>query len=424
MSEKIQKYRFLSKFLPYSTVKKLVVITGARQTGKTTLAKAKYPDLRYINLDSPENREIARSIMSASWSRDIGNAVIDEAQKEAVVFEKIKYAYDDGGISFSVMLGSSHILLLKKIRESLAGRVSMYELWPLLMRELRYDSSAEEAFIKAPLIDMLFSRGDIDKIFSGVPAFLTDREDAGCRDAENHILKWGGMPALLHIPDDNERWKWLKDYEYTYLERDLGDLARLSDLEPFRKFQKLSALRSGKLLNYSELARDASVSVDTAKRYLEYLRLSYQVMLIQPYYKNITSSVVKTPKLYWVDVGLLRQLCGYREGVSGEIYETMVVAELCKWIKTTPSPVAQVYFYRTRSGMELDILLETEGGVIGMEIKSRPTISPGDITVMREIAGRLGSAWRGGLVIYTGNEIKKIQEPAIWAVPSRRLFAG
>jgi predicted AAA+ superfamily ATPase len=230
------------------------------------------------------------------------------------------------------------------------------------------------------------------------------------------------MPALLPLTEE-ERWRWLKDYEYTYLERDLADLSRLDDLGPFRKFQKISAMRSGRLLSYSEIARDASVSVDTARRYLEYLRLSYQVMLLQPYYKNITSSVVKTPKLYWLDIGLLRQLTGYRGELTGEIYETMVVGELIKWIKTAQKS-ADAYFYRTRSGLELDILLETESGIIGIEAKSRGSISPKDIRPMKEVAGGLKKEWRGGIVAYRGNDIRKIAEPDIWAVPSRRLFTS
>lgn len=416
----MQKYRFLGQFLPKPIERKLVMLTGARQTGKTTLAKEKYPNLRYINFDSSENREAVRNIPAAAWARDIGNAIIDEAQKEPAVFEKVKYAYDEKGISFCLMLGSSQILLLKKVRESLAGRVSIYELWPLLMSEINTAAPGNSTAVKAPLVDRLFSKDDFHKIFALIPAILIDKEDLLCREAESYLLRWGGMPALLPLSAE-ERWKWLKDYEYTYLERDLSDLAHLNDLEPFRKFQKLSALRSAKLLNYSELARDTQVSVDTARRYLEYLRLSYQVMLIQPYYSNITSSVVKTPKLYWLDIGLLRQLSGYKGEIPGEIYETMVVGELYKWIKTTQKD-AEMYFYRTRSGLELDILLKTEYGFIGMEIKSRQIISGKDLRPLKEIAVGLGPKWRGGLVIYQGNKIEKITEPNIWAVPSRRLF--
>ena len=418
MSEIILKNRFLQQFLPESTARRLVILTGARQTGKTTLAKIKYPHLNYLNLDSPENRESLRKISTASWAKSVGNAIIDEAQKEPVAFEKVKYAFDEGGISFCLLLGSSQILLLKKIRESLAGRASIYELWPLMMRELYGEPGHPPP--RVPLLDrLLFSEG-ISSVLDGEAEMFLDDADLKYREAETYLLQWGGMPALLPLSEE-DRWKWLRDYEYTYLERDLGDLARLDDLEPFRTFQKLSALRSGQLLNYSELARDASLSVDTARRYLEYLRLSYQTILLQPYFKNITSSVVKTPKLYWLDIGLLRHLCGFKGEVSGQIYETMVVAEIHKWIKTAQRD-ADLYFYRTRSGLELDVLLQTRSGFIGMEIKARKSTSPIDYKAMREIAGRLGQEWLGGVVIYQGDVLKKISAPHIWCVPSRRLF--
>ena len=418
MGETLQKKRVLKKILPDPLARRLVVITGARQTGKTTLAKEKYANLKYINLDSPENREVVNNIHSASWGTSVGNAVLDEAQKAPVVFEKVKYAFDEGSISFSVLTGSSQILLLKKVRESLAGRAFFYELWPLMQCEM--NNSTKTNSVPEPLLHSILLSENLEYSLSGVPASLLGGEDAAYRDAEEFILRWGGMPALLPL-SESERWKWLKDYGYTYLERDLGDLARLNDLSPFRKFQRLAALRSGSLLSYSELARDAGVSVDTARRYLEYLRISYQTILLQPYYQNLTSSVIKTPKIYWLDVGILRQLSGFRGEATGEIYETMVVSELVKWIKTVQLDV-EVYFYRTRSGMELDVLIETERGVIGMEIKSRKIIVGKDIGAMKKIASSLGNRWIGGIVVYRGDSIERIDEPQIWAIPSRRLF--
>lgn len=428
MSENIQINRFLIGRMPDPSRKRLVILTGARQTGKTTLVKAVYPDLRYVNLDAPENREAVRSIASASWARDVGIAILDEAQKEPSVFEKVKYAYDDGALSFSVLLGSSQILLLKRIRETLSGRVSLFELWPLMMSEIREAPSggfpvagrASGKPLSPPLVDRLFTAASLKDIFEDVPGVLLDREDEAARRAEAYILQWGGMPGLLPLTDD-ERRQWLKDYGFTYLERDLGDLARLDDLSPFRKFQRLTALRSGCLLNYSELARDAAVSVDTARRYLEYLRLSYQTVLLHPYRVNLTSAVVKTPKVYWLDIGLLRMLSGMSGAVTGEIYETMVVGELMKWMKTAGRD-GEIYFYRTRSGLEVDILLDTPDGVVGMEIKSRRVIAQKDITALKEVARGLGGRWRGGLVIYSGDAIKPLADPEIWAVPSRRLF--
>jgi predicted AAA+ superfamily ATPase len=418
MSENIQKYRYLERFLPGPKSRRLVILTGARQTGKTTLAKARYSALNYINLDAPENREAIRSISTAAWAQSVGNAVIDEAQKEPSLFEKVKYAFDDNAVSFCVMLGSSQILLLKKIRESLAGRVSLYEIWPLTMREIFIDIDHQE--VRPPLVDGLFSNKNFDELLGNLPEVLLEETDLRHREAENYLLKWGGMPALLLLSEE-ERWKWLKDYVYTYLERDLSDLARLDDLVPFRTFQKLSALRSAQLLNYSELSRDAGLSVDTARRYLQYLNLLYQTVLLQPYYRNITSSVIKTPKLYWVDVGLLRQLGGFRSEHFGQVYETMVVGELIKWIRTAQKH-AEIYFYRTRSGMELDMLIQTGAGLIGIEIKSRKTYAKADLRAMKEISQRLGKEWRGGLLVNQGNVLRKIDEPDIWVIPSRRLF--
>ena len=419
MSEDLQqKYRFMTVMLPDEAKRTIILMTGARQTGKTTLARMMYPALRYINLDAPENREMLRQLHTAAWGSTVGNAVIDEAQKELIVFDKIKYAYDERSISFQVILGSSQILLLKNIRESLAGRVSMFELWPLMMCELLCPGDTKQP--PFPLLEGLFSPHSLSEELERVPALLFDREDQARRDAEAYLLQWGGMPALLPLTS-GERWKWLHDYEYTYLERDLADLARLQDLQPFRRFQKLSALRCGQLLNYSELARDADLSVDTARRYVEYLTLSYQVILLQPFYRNLTSSLVKTPKLYWLDLGLLKQLCGVRESRLGSLYEAMVVSELVKWIKTMQKR-AEVYFYRTRSGLEIDVLLQTEYGVIGIEVKSRTRVDRCDLRPMQSVAGVLGNEWKGGLVIYKGNMIMKVGEPDIWAVPAYRLF--
>ncbi|ODA43765.1 ATPase [Thermodesulfovibrio sp. N1] len=414
MSEKKLYYRFLSNILPdKNSGKRIILITGARQTGKTTLAKIKYSGLRYINLDLMENREILREISALNWHRDIGEAVIDEAQKEASIFEKIKYAYDEDKISFQVLLGSSQIMLLKKIRESLAGRIWIYELWPLMMCEM-----AES--MTYPLLDSVIKSTKLDKVLESISSVLFEQEALKLRSIEDHILKWGGMPALIHIERDEEKKKWLKDYQYTYLERDLSDLARLEYLEPFRKFQKLVALRSGSILNYSDLARDSGISVDTAKRYFEYLRISYQTIFIQPYYRNITSSVIKTPKIYISDIGLLRSLTGIYEAVTGEIYETMVVTEVYKWVNTMQIPCS-IFYYRTRSGLEVDLLIETEKGLIAFEIKGRQEVDSVDIRSMKALAEKLGNQWIGGIVIYKGNQIKRLSD-SIWAVPSWRLF--
>ncbi|HEY0553459.1 MAG TPA: DUF4143 domain-containing protein, partial [Thermoanaerobaculia bacterium] len=237
--------------------------------------------------------------------------------------------------------------------------------------------------------------------------------------AVTHLQAWGGMPGLLTLPD-LERSKWLQSYDATYLERDLGDLARLEDLVPFHRFQRLCALRSAQLLSYSELARDGGLSVSTSRRYIEYLRISYQAFLMPPYATNLTSAVVKSPKVYWIDLGLWRQLTRYQGEVTGPMFETLVVTEIYKWIKTAELPV-DLAFYRTRSGLEVDLLITTPHGVWGIEAKSTSRLGSSDWRALREVGEALGASWRGGLVVYSGNSLQRLDRQ-VWAVPVDRLL--
>ena len=195
-----------------------------------------------------------------------------------------------------VLLGSSQILLLKQVRESLAGRISIFELFPLMMAEI---GAKEDKTPKAPLLHDLLANPNPGDSLSSLPEVLFDKEEAEKRNAQEYLLRWGGMPALINLPE-SERDQWIKDYTYTYLERDLADLARISDLYPFSTLQKIAALRTAQLINFAELARDAALHTDRTRRYLEYLKLSYQVFFVPPYYENLTKRLVKTPKLYWL----------------------------------------------------------------------------------------------------------------------------
>lgn len=418
ISEK-QVYRALSKRLPSAEKRRVAIVTGARQTGKTTLLKVAYPRLRYLTFDVYENREWARSVSAFDWAERVGSAIIDEAQKEPDVFEKVKYAYDEQKLAFSVLSGSAQVLLLSQVRESLAGRAFVMELWPLMFSELA--SSILEREWQEPLIASILKGNEIGKILKELPETLPPEEENSLRNIQEHLLQWGGMPELLRL-DDDERTEWLRAYETTYLERDLADLARLSDLEPFKKFQRLAALRGGQMLSYSELARDAGVSVETARRYLEYLRLSYQSFTLPPYHANLTSQVVKTPKLYWVDSGIRRQVAGLRTmPLQGEDFENFVVGELLKWTRTSGGE-ERLYYYRTRSGLECDLLIETGRGLFGVEIKSRERAVKTDASALRQIAKAAGKRWLGGMVVHSGNHLGRLCEPDIWSVPAFRLL--
>jgi predicted AAA+ superfamily ATPase len=413
----IPRYRFLLRQLGPLSQPRLILLTGARQTGKTTLAREVYPDLTYVNLDAPEQREAVREVRADAWAETVGPAVLDEAQKEPSLFDKVKYAFDAGQIRQTVLLGSSQILMLQRVRETLAGRAFVYELWPLLASELA--SPADET-ASPPLLDaLLTSAGTADDLLAPLPAVRLGEQATLGAAAVDHLLRWGGMPALLPLPDV-ERSKWLQSYEATYLERDLGDLARLADLMPFRRFQSLCALRSGQLLSFAELARDAGLSVNTSRRYVEYLRISYQALLLPPFATNLTSTVIKTPKVYWLDLGLWRHLTRYQGRATGQMFETLVVTEVWKWVKTAERPV-DLAFYRTRSGLEVDLLVSTPHGTWGIESKSAARLGPADWRGLAEVGRSMGEAWRGGLVVYQGTSVQRLA-PNLWAVPIDRLL--
>lgn len=419
MWDNIQVNRLINAGLPQMSEHIIVLLTGARQTGKTTLLRSVYPELSYYNLDAVEFREQLSRISSFSWARDVGDAVIDEIQKEPELMNKLKYAFDEGDLNFTALSGSAQILLLKSTKETLAGRILLLELFPLMLSEL---INGLEAEIPVPLIGRLINSSSPLDILKNLPATILGKNWDNAISAENYILKYGGMPALLHITNHNKKSAWLKDYSAAYLERDLNDLARLNDLMPFRTFQQLAALRSANLLSYSELARDAGIGTETARRYVEYLRLSYQAILLQPYHKNLTSRLVKTPKIYWLDNGLLRQFAGYGfDLMNGQIYENHIAAEIVKYLRTVKSD-ARLSFYRTRSGMEIDFCIETNNGLIAIEAKNRNTISKKDYSSLNNLKDSAGSDWLIGLVLYRGNLIKELSE-GIWAIPSCRLFS-
>jgi predicted AAA+ superfamily ATPase len=417
LKESIQFNRWVEHLFPRSEERGLVLVTGARQTGKTTSTRRLYADLPYFNLDAVEYREQLDAVSSFAWAETVGNALLDEVQKAPELLEKIKFAYDAEDITFSALLGSAQILLMKRVKETLAGRVFVFELFPLMLSEL----GAGSLPLRTSLLSRLIAAEAPQRVLESEPRIVLGPAGDTWKRAENHILSWGGMPGLLRL-EVGRRPAWLRSYEKTYLEHDLGDLARLDDLKPFRRFQELAALRSGQMLSFSELARDAGVAVETSRRYLEYLKLSYQAFLLQPFSENLTSQVVKTPKLYWADCGLLRSMTGRSADapVDGHFYETYCASELMKSLRTLQSP-ADLFYYRTRSGLEVDFLLKTSKGILGLEVKGRDSVRSSDIRPMKRIADELGDRWLGGAVLYRGDELREL-ETGFWAVPSWRFF--
>ncbi len=212
MREKIHINRVVGTRLPGIGENTLILLTGARQTGKTTLLKASYPSLRYFNLDALEYREQLLKISSFSWGKEVGDAVLDEIQKEPDLFNKIKFAFDEGDLQFTALSGSAQVLLMKNVKETLSGRIMIFELFPLMLCELAY---SEEEKIPQLLIDELISSDDPADVFRNRPEVLLGNEWDKLYRSEEYLIKWGGMPTLVNIKDEERKRLWLRDYSVT-----------------------------------------------------------------------------------------------------------------------------------------------------------------------------------------------------------------
>lgn len=412
--------RFLTARLPAASgPRRLIVLTGARQVGKTTLARALFgDDLRYLNLDSPGERDRLRAVPAEGWGRVVGPAILDEVQKAPGLLDKIKWAYDEGDLGFSVLLGSSRILLLEQVRETLAGRVFLYELWPLTVGELTPHFGG--VFPAEPLIAGLAANpAELARRLQPLQDGFVGPQAGAAQAAVQHVLEWGGLATLLAYRPE-ERREWLDAYQATYLERDLADLANLRDLEAFAHCHRLAALRAGSLLSYSDLARDAGLPVTTVRRYLRYLDLSYQTLHLPAWAGNPGVRLVKAPKLIWFDSGVQRALSGEIGGLRGEQYESTMVGQILMTLRSLGIRVDASYL-RTSGGLEVDLVLEHQEGLIALELKARPKVDTRDATPLEKARTILGDKYRGGLVIYRGDRVLRLSE-SVFALPDWLLL--
>jgi len=398
---------------------RIIVLTGARQTGKTTLIKETFPEMAYISVEDPTLRSAYSRIPAAEWIGRYPAAIIDEVQKTPSVIESIKAAVDADDTVKYILLGSSQILLLSRVKESLAGRSTIVDLWPLTIPEMLTDSWSDPV-IESRLIASLRENTWKPGLFNDIPA----RNVGFTKHEENfkRYLHFGGMPVVSDPElDDEERLDWLKDYQRTYLERDVADLARLNDLEPFSAAQKAAADRTGTAINFSELARESKTAPETARRFMRYLELSYQVILLKPYFRNRKKRLTKMPKIHFLDSGVMRSITGRRGEPTGEEFESAVVAEIIKQISNASLNVG-FFHLRTKDGREVDLLLELEHGFIAIEIKRSEHAHFTDARHLRNLDTILDKPLLCSMIISMDREIKSFGEN-IYAVPAAWLFA-
>ena len=320
----------------------VVTITGPRQSGKTTLVRELLGGKPYVSLEAPAQREFARTQPMEFLRQFPDGAVIDEAQNAPELFSEMQGVVDASGrMGQFVLTGSHNLSLLSSITQSLAGRTALVELLPLSIAELR----------DAKLLEL---------------------------DYASHLIK-GFYPALY--ARTLEPYEWLHAYLVTYAERDARQLAAIQDLGAFQRFLKLTAARTGQLLNMQSLASDAGISDKTAKHWLSILEACYLVHFVRPHFANFGKRLTKSPKLYMTDVGLAAALLGIHTAeqvqnhpLRGALFETLVVNEFLK-NRCNTGVREPLYFWRDNIGTEVDLILERGTEIAAVEIKSGLTVA-------------------------------------------------
>lgn len=341
-----------------------VLITGARQVGKTTLLRRMMSNIPYLTLDDPILLQSALEEGGGFFKTTPPPVIVDEIQYAPNLFRYIKIISDDSGKKGQFFLtGSQQFKMMKNVSESLAGRIGIINLLGLSLREIKNDP--------------------FNEVFTPVEEYYSKRKmSAGQVDYRElwEIIHKGSMPAMY---GDELDWQmFYAAYTKTYLERDVRELTQVGDELKFIKFMTAIASRSSQMLNVSSVANEVGISAPTADRWLSILISSNIVYLLQPYYNNIMKRAVKTPKLYFLDTGLAAYLLKWKTpevleagAMAGAFFETFVVAEILKSNYNAGVLEPSLYYYRDKDGKEVDILIEQNGALYPVEIKK--TSNPG-----------------------------------------------
>ena len=378
-----------------------VMLTGPRQAGKTTLLRhALASTHRYVSLDAPDAREAAVTDPRGFLAAFPAPVILDEVQNAPALLSYVKERIDDdrGARGQWVLSGSQNLLLAAGVTESLAGRVALLRLLPLSLRELA----------RAPDRPLPWERPQRPP--AGAPP-------PGPGASEPPPDYWptfvrGFFPQLAAEPG-LDPGLWHDSYLGTYLERDVRGMAQVGDLLQFQLFVRALAARSGQLLNLSALAGELGIALGTAKRWLSILEASYQVFTLRPYHANLNKRLVKTPKVYFTDAGMLCHLVGLRDAshaaagpMAGTILETAVIGELLK-AALHHGETARLHFWRTATGVEVDVLAQAwESGaerLVPLEVKTSATATARMARGIRGLRADLGGMVAPGYVVYLGD---------------------
>ena len=390
----------------------VTVVTGARQTGKTTLAKSLSPSRAYFTLDDVGVLDQAeRQPDSLLRSRPV---TLDEVQRTPPLLLAVKRAVDEERRAGDFLLtGSANLLLMHRVADTLAGRAIYLELPPFCPAEWQQRKTALQP---------------LDRLFA--PDFDIREWPAETGDWPAWLLR-GGYPPALAIASDSDRSLWFSAYIQTYLERDLRQLSAVSSLPDFQRVMALAAHRTGRLLNQADVARDAALTHPTTHRYLNLLETGCLVTRIRPYATNPNVALVKTPKLLWTDCGLAAALARIKTPAeatarpdSGFWLEQALYQTLQTWRALDPLQ-RRLHFWRDRPGHEVDFILEQNGKLVALEIKSGSTVTSSDASGIRAFRDSLNKTQIlvRSVVLHAGREGRPLDTgilalPWGWMVPA------
>ncbi len=367
-----------------------VVLTGPRQSGKTTLLQHLFGSrCRYVSLEPPDVRAAAAEDPRGFLEMYPPPAIFDEVQYAPDLFPYIKEKIDANRAKSGqyLLTGSQNLLLAEKVTESLAGRAAILRLLPLSRREAEGRSQIPLAWERK--------------------RETSSRSTLAFGDLWKRFLR-GGYPELA-IQPDRDSSLWHASYIQTYLERDVRTLRQVGDLIQYQNFLRILAARSAQLVNLTDVARDLGVAVNTIKAWLSVLEATYQVIVLRPYFANIGKRLVKTPKVYFTDVGTLCHLAGLKDPehaasgpMGGAIMETAVLSEIVKTL-THRGLEPRIYFWRTMSGSEVDFVVETESGLVPIEVKLSATPKPAMAATIKNFQADAKGKATSGYVVHPGD---------------------
>ncbi len=342
----------------YSKEYPIVAIVGPRQSGKTTLVRHMFADHKYLSMENLDIRHMAEDD-PRGFLDDYGkNLILDEIQRVPSLFSYLQERVDlDDSPCCYVLTGSQQFLLMEKITQSLAGRIITFQLFPFSFNELHKAKPDK----------------DINSIFKIKPGYIKDG-----KEIDVHRMIFTGMYPRIHDKKLDPR-KWLENYLLTYIERDIRSLVNVDNLKLFEDFLKICASMSGQLINYTSISNSIGISQPTVKKWMSLLETSGIIFVLSPYYKNFRKRIVKTPKLYFTDTGLLSFLLSIRtpdeminHPLFGNIFETFIMSEFYKRVYHVGEK-PPFYFWRDKTGNEIDLIVDIGSKLLPVEIKASKT---------------------------------------------------